>query len=133
MYKVWSVLKYPATPVTAPEEATTVVTREFSLPPNDRRNLRIDVVLASATTTTAQTAKLQTANTLTIAGAWNWVDVKSATITTTASEVTHIIRVNGADPDDQDYLPLGQVARVVIVAGEDDTCVVNQVYATADC
>ena len=101
----------------------TPVSKEFAITSfGASQALVIKVTTSSATVTTGVTLKLQSAMDS------DWVDAKSATVTTSASPGIYYITLLGTKSADQTYLPLLSKGRVVAVTGAGDAVTVTGVY-----
>ena len=96
---------------------------EFAITANGALTHVIDITIQDAVITTGITAKLQTKN------GEVWQDSKAVAIT---GNGTFYIKLNSKNEEDQQYLPLLQVGRIVISTGEGDSGVIASVHSLQD-
>lgn len=125
-YKTEPVLLKGAIQTLGASVTARAVSNPFKITYEGSRNLRVDVVVDSATAGSGVTVVLQDAPFRSDV-ATDWQTKKSATVSTTASRTIVSITINVEVTGDQTYCPLRPHGRIVATTGAGDALVISDI------
>ena len=104
-----------------------VISKEFHITAQGALNLRVDLIADAVTVAAGITWKLQTSSGIDEDGAQDWIDFGAPTTVAIAADGSTSLALNVQDvTNDEAYLPLRPLGRIVLTTGVGDTATIER-------